>query len=65
MNGNFFLMVIFLFRICSYLAEIKFEMGCCGVLLNRIKRIVSPPGQTPLDPKIVVTIFLVNVGFCA
>jgi len=37
-------------------------MGCCGVLLNRIKRFVSPPGQTPLDPKLVVTIFLVNVA---
>ena len=62
MKVNFFLMVIFLFRICSYFAEIKFEMGCCHILLNGIKRIVSPPGQTPLDPKLVITIFLVNVG---
>jgi len=37
-------------------------MGCCGILINGIKRIVSPPGQTPLDPKIMTTIFVVNVA---
>jgi len=37
-------------------------MGCCGALLNGIKRIVSPPGQTPLDPKVVVATFIVIVA---
>ena len=55
--------MVFYFRICTYvLAEIKIEMGCCGILINGIKRIVSPPGQTPLDPKIMTTIFVVNVS---
>ena len=56
-------MVVFYFRIFTYFwAEIKTEMGYCGALLNGIKRIVSPPGQTPLDSKIMITIFVVNVS---
>ena len=55
--------MVFYFRIGTcVLAEIKIEMGYCGALLNGVKRIVSPPGQTPLDPKIMITIFVVNVS---
>ena len=63
MNGKFYSMVVFCFRIYTcLLTEINIEMGCFGILLNGIKRIVCPVGQTPLDPKIVITVLVVNVG---
>lgn len=37
-------------------------MGCFAAIIRGIKRTVSPPGQTPLDPVIMAIIFICNLA---